>query len=50
MNPAFKRVYVAMLRAKDEGMDNEAPRESAIIGSTNFRQWAEQELRLTLLG
>ena len=44
-NPAFARAYVDMLRAKDEGMDNEAPRESAIIGSINFRRWAQDELR-----
>lgn len=48
-NPAFARAYVDMLRAKDEGMDNEAPRESAIIGSMNFRRWAQDELRPVLL-
>lgn len=41
---AFAQGYVNMLRAKNEGMDNVAPRASAIIGSTNFRQWAEEEL------
>ena len=48
-NPAFARAYVDMLRAKDEGMDNEAPRESAIIGATTFRRWAQDELRPVLL-
>ena len=48
-NPAFARAYVDMLRAKDEGMDNEAPPESAIIGSMNFRRWAQDELRPVLL-
>ena len=48
-NPAFARAYVDMLRAKEEGMDNEAPRESAIIGSINFRRWAQDELRPVLL-
>ena len=44
MNPAFARAYVEMLRAKDEGMDNIAPRASALIGPTSFRQWAQDEL------
>ncbi len=44
MTEAFAQGYVNMLRAKNEGMDNAAPRASAIIGSTNFRQWAEEEL------
>ena len=43
-NPAFARAYVEMLRAKDEGMDNIAPRTSALIGPTSFRQWAQDEL------
>ena len=41
----FVQAYIDMLRAKDEGMDNEAPRASAIIGPTSFRQWAEEELK-----
>ena len=44
MNPAFARAYVEMLRAKDEGMDNVAPRATALIGPTTFRQWAQDEL------
>ena len=45
MNPAFVKAYVDMLRAKNEGMDNVAPRASAIIGFTSFRRWAEDELK-----
>ncbi len=48
MNAAFVEAYVEMLRAKDEGMDNVAPRASAIIGSTSFRQWAENDLKPAL--
>jgi uncharacterized protein YbjT (DUF2867 family) len=40
----FAEAYVAMLRAKDEGMDNVAPRDTAIIGPTGFRQWVREEL------
>ena len=50
MNPAFVQAYVDMLRAKDEGMDNVAPRASAIIGPTSFRQWAEDELKAAVNG
>jgi len=50
MNGAFVQAYVDMLRAKDEGMDNVAPRASAVIGTTSFRQWAEEELRSAVLG
>lgn len=49
MNGAFVEAYVDMLRAKNEGMDNEAPRASAIIGPTSFRQWAEEELKPVVL-
>ena len=45
MNPAFVQAYTDMLRAKDEGMDNVFPRASAIIGPTDFRRWAEDELK-----
>lgn len=33
-----------MLKAKDEGMDNVAPRSTAIIGPTSFRQWVREAL------
>jgi uncharacterized protein YbjT (DUF2867 family) len=41
----FAEAYVAMLRAKDEGMDNAVPRDTAIVGPTSFRQWVREELR-----
>ncbi len=50
MTEAFAQGYVDMLRSKNEGMDNAAPRASAIIGSTSFRQWAEEELKPAVLG
>ena len=39
-----------MLRAKDEGMDNMAPRAGAIMGPTRFSQWAEAELKPAVVG
>ena len=50
VNGAFVQAYVDMLRAKDAGMDNAAPRASAIIGPTTFRQWAEEKLKPAVLG
>ena len=50
LTDAFAQGYVDMLRAKNEGMDNVVPRSSAIIGSTSFRQWAEEELKPAVLG
>lgn len=47
---AFAQAYVDMLRAKNEGMDDVAPRSSAIIGATSFRQWAEEELKPAVVG
>jgi hypothetical protein len=45
LTDAFAQGLVDMLRAKEEGMDNEASRATAVIGPTTFRQWAEQELK-----
>jgi uncharacterized protein YbjT (DUF2867 family) len=42
---AFAQGFVDMLRAKEEGMDNVASREAAIIGPTSFRHWVEHELK-----
>lgn len=50
MTDAFAQGYVDMLRAKNEGMDNSVPRATAVIGSTGFRQWADEELRPAVLG
>lgn len=49
MADPFVRAYLAMLRAKDEGMDNVASRATAVIGSTKFRDWAEAELKPALI-
>lgn len=48
LTDAFAQGFVDMLRAKEEGMDNVAPRETAIIGATSFRQWVEEELQPAL--
>lgn len=48
MNAAFVEARVEMLRAKDEGLDNVAPRAFAIIGPTSFRRWAEDDRRPAL--
>lgn len=45
LTDAFAQGYVDMLRAKEEGMDKVAPRETAIIGATSFRTWAEEALK-----
>ena len=49
LTDAFAQGYIDMLRAKNAGMDNVAPRSSAIIGATSFRQWAEQSLKPAVL-
>ena len=49
-NEAFVEACIAMLRAKDEGMDNMAPRAGAIMGPTRFSQWAEAELKPAVVG
>ncbi|WP_428489981.1 NAD(P)H-binding protein [Rhodopila sp.] len=48
LTDAFAQGFVDMLRAKEEGMDNVAPRATAIIGATSFRQWVEEELQPAL--
>ena len=50
MGEAFAQGYVAMMRAKNEGMDNVAVRTAANTGPTSFRQWAEEELKPALRG
>jgi uncharacterized protein YbjT (DUF2867 family) len=49
LTEAFAQGYLDMLRAKNEGMDNVAPRSAAIIGTTSFRQWAEEKLKPRVL-
>ena len=41
----FAEAYVAMMRAKNEGMDNAAPRTPGTTGPTSFRRWAETVLK-----
>ena len=48
LTDAFAQGYVDMLRAKEEGMDNVAPRATAIIGATSFRRWVQEELQPAL--
>ncbi len=43
LTDAMAQGFVDMLRAKNEGMDNAAPRAGAIIGPTSFRQWVDEE-------
>ena len=42
---AFAQGYVDMFKAKDEGMDNVARRDSAEPTLASFRQWCEEELK-----
>ena len=48
MPEEFAEGYVAMMRAKNEGMDNAVARTPETTGPTRFRQWAEEELRPAL--
>lgn len=41
----FAEGYVAMMRAKNEGMDNFATRTPDNTGMTSFRTWAEHVLK-----
>ena len=50
MSENFAQGYVDMMRAKNEGMDNVAPRTPETTGPTTFRQWAEEELKPVLAG
>ena len=50
MNPSFVKGYIDMMRAKNEGMDNQAGRAAPIRTATTYRQWAEQALKPTLAG
>ena len=41
----FAEGYVAMMRAKNEGLDNMARRSAETTGATSFRTWCEDILR-----
>lgn len=47
---SFAQGYVAMYRAKDEGMDNATPRTPANTGPTSFRMYCEQVLKPAIVG
>lgn len=42
---SFAQAYVDMYRAKDEGMDNVAPRTAENLTPTSFRTFCEQQLK-----
>ncbi len=50
MSEAFSQGYTDMMRAKNEGMDNAAPRTPASTGPTTYREWAEQDLKPAVPG
>lgn len=50
MSETFAQGYVAMMRAKNEGMDNVATRTPETTGPTTFRLWAQEELKPAVLG
>lgn len=50
ISESFAQGYVEMMRAKNEGMDNAAPRTPENTTSTTFRQWCEDELKPALAG
>lgn len=45
---SFAQGFVDMMRAKNDGMDNAAPRTPSSSSPTSFRQWCEEELRPAL--
>jgi uncharacterized protein YbjT (DUF2867 family) len=46
----FANGYVAMMRAKNEGMDNVVARTPATTGATSFQTWAENVLKPMIVG
>ena len=48
MPEEFAQGYVDMMRAKNEGMDNAAPRTPEGSAPTSLREWAEAELKPAL--
>ena len=44
----FAEAYVAMMRAKNDGMDNASARTPGTTGPTSFRMWAEEVLKPAL--
>lgn len=50
MSESFAQGYIDMMRAKNEGMDNAAPRTPENTTPTTFRQWCEEELKPALAG
>jgi uncharacterized protein YbjT (DUF2867 family) len=49
MGDAFVQGMVAMMRAKDEGLDDGVPRTPQTASPTTFRQWCEEVLRPAVL-
>jgi hypothetical protein len=49
MSDAVADGYVAMMRAKNEGLDEAEPRDAANTTPTTFRQWCEAELKPLVL-
>ena len=47
---AFAQGFTAMMRAKNEGMDNAAPRTPDTTTPTTFRQWCEEVLKPAVTG
>ena len=45
MSESFAQGFADMMRAKNDGMDNAAPRTPGSSTPTSFRQWCEDELR-----
>ena len=49
MNENFAQGYVDMMRAKNEGMDDAAPRTPGSIAPTSFRRWCQDVLKPAVL-
>jgi len=50
MSEAFIRGYVAMMKAKNEGLDNAEIRTAENTTPTSFRRWCEEVLKPAVLG
>ncbi len=50
VSESFQEGYVAMMRAKNEGMDNAAERDGGMAAPTSYRRWCEEVLKPAMVG
>lgn len=49
-SPGMAEGFIAMMRAKDHGLDDGAVRSSEVVTPTTFRQWCEEVLKPAMVG